>query len=351
MSGLFEVFIKADESAFGGHLDQPQTAPSPAPRPSGRWAPAPRTPPSSPWGSWCPGWAPWPGTTLRSPSFSPWGGWTELCREKVRTDWERWVIGPRAGRVGPTAAGSVRLTWLRCLVCLSFSLSASWTKLWKSVCGARRPAASHSARLKLKLCKWTHRAALLKILADLCPCAELERYNKTLKVMFLPSPVAPTRHFPPPLGDFWGVLPLVHMATTGAIPPPLCGFMGAVIPPPPAPLFLRTVRFGSPVTEPTLFGKLTQMERSPTAPSHFPRPKLHRNHRATHPPSRFLCWKSSMRFGRRLWIVLLVEKILRNAPPILPSINSRETPLQTPTLWSPLKPNQVMVLHLVQAKY
>lgn len=150
----------------GAMLHRPQRAPSPAPRPAARWAPAPRTPPSSPWGSWCRRSAPWHGATLHSRSFSLWGARTgshshstRLCRERG-TEEERSVTGPEdhrrltsrgseSRRFGLTAAASARLP---CCTLRSAS------------CGTfveRREATP----AKLQLCKWRllkiHRLRLL----------------------------------------------------------------------------------------------------------------------------------------------------------------------------------------------
>lgn len=81
-------------------LYKPRRAPSPALQPAARWAHARRTPPSSPWGSWCRWSTPWPGTALHSRTSSLWGAHAEsrsdsikLCRERMTTEFEMWVYG------------------------------------------------------------------------------------------------------------------------------------------------------------------------------------------------------------------------------------------------------------------
>lgn len=129
---------------------RPERAPSPAPRPAARWGPAPRTPPSSPWGSWCLWSTPWTGTTRHSRSFSLWGAraaWhsdsTEPCRERRVTEGDRSVNGapehlrhrerptapcaPASRAGGSRVTASARLTWCT-NVCVTF----------RRVCSARR---------------------------------------------------------------------------------------------------------------------------------------------------------------------------------------------------------------------
>lgn len=57
----------------------PPSAPSRAAWPAGRWAPAPRTPRASHWGSCCPGWAPFRSSSPRSPHAAT----CCLCHERL----------------------------------------------------------------------------------------------------------------------------------------------------------------------------------------------------------------------------------------------------------------------------
>lgn len=158
---------------------KPLRAPSPAPQPAARWAPARRTPPSSLWGSWCRWSTPWPGTPFHFRTFSLGAAHAvshsdsiKLCRERRRTKGERSVSGPwdhhhhrrrrrrlttrlgpgsKAGRFWVIGTASVRLT---CYTIVSFESLVTYKASVVRLRTATRRLL-YSRRLKSKLCKWS----------------------------------------------------------------------------------------------------------------------------------------------------------------------------------------------------
>lgn len=190
-------------------LYKPQRAPSPAPRPSARWVHEPRTPPSSPWGSWCLRSTPCPGTILHSLSFSLLGARTashsdsiKLWRTEERSSvndptnhrrapalhrsrpTNRFALGLKVGRFVVTAAASVRLPCSVRHPCLN-ELGNFWR-----VCGAQRHQRSDTSVVCAKapkippMCAWNLNSAGMEAVMGLPPKCLRDNTDPTFSFHF-----------------------------------------------------------------------------------------------------------------------------------------------------------------------